>query len=56
MKAVLEAVESHNQKTKSQIRIVGFWTENLRIARMDVSVAGKVIRGAYQEVFPRETS
>jgi hypothetical protein len=56
IKAVLEAVKSYNQKTNSQIRTVGFWTENLRMARMDVSAAGEIIRSAYQKVYPRETA
>jgi hypothetical protein len=56
MKAVLYALKSYNQQNKSKIRTVGFWTENLRMPRMDVSAAGEIIRSAYQEHYPQRTA
>jgi hypothetical protein len=47
IKAVLEAVESHNRKNEIHIDTIGFWTRDLSVDRMDASAAARIIRTAY---------
>jgi hypothetical protein len=50
--AVLAALKTYNELNKSPIRKVAFWTDLLRINRMDAFVAGRIIRSAYEEQYP----
>ncbi|MDQ1637733.1 MAG: hypothetical protein QOF62_1072 [Pyrinomonadaceae bacterium] len=54
MNAVLDAIESYNSSNNFPIKNVGFWSESLRIPRMDVYAAGEIIRFAYEEHFRQE--
>ena len=56
VKAVLDAVESYNQENQFPIRTIGFWTRDLRISRMDASMAGEIIRSVYEEKYPQTTT
>lgn len=49
IKAVLDAIESYNQGNAFPIKTVGFWTEELGINRMDISMAGEIIRSVYED-------
>lgn len=46
--AVLDAIDSFNDETDKPIRVVGFWTDMLRIDQMDAFDAGTIIRSIYQ--------
>ena len=46
--AVLDAIDSFNIENDKPIRVVGFWTDMLRIDHMDAFEAGKIIRLIYQ--------
>lgn len=48
MNAVLTAVRSYNQQNNYPIGTVGFWTDTLRINRMEVLTAGEIIRSLYE--------